>query len=154
MGYQKEKLRDCQTPWLRRGTRYGSQFAQSHDVRDASTGEGVKVYVAGPYSADDPMQVEFNVDKAMAAGAQLLRLGHIPFIPHLTHYFDLMSQEQGWGFTYEDYIAWDDEWLRACDALLYLGPSPGADRELQTALTLGLVTFRDIDDIPPAVVNR
>jgi hypothetical protein len=111
----------------------------------------MKVYVAGPYSAGTPEQIAANVSAAMSAGAQLLRLGHTPFIPHFTHYFELMSQEQGWGFTYEDYMKWDDEWLKSCDALLYLGSSPGADRELQTALVRGLMTFRDIADVPPAV---
>lgn len=108
----------------------------------------MKVYIAGPYSAQTKRQVQRNVDMAMRAGAQLLRMGHTPFIPHLTHYFHLFTTAEGTPFTYEDYMAWDEPWLIACDALLYLAPSPGADKERQIAFTRGMMVFSDINDIP------
>lgn len=109
----------------------------------------MKIYVAGPYSAKTKRQVQENVNAAMRAGAYLLRIGHTPFIPHLTHYFHLFTTAEGTPFSYEDYMAWDESWLTACDALLYLGESPGADKELQIALVRGLLTFHDINDIRP-----
>lgn len=109
----------------------------------------MKVYIAGPYSARTKKQVQENVEAAMTAGAELLRMGHTPFIPHLTHYFHLFTTAQGQPFTYEDYMEWDDVWLRLCDALLYLVPSPGADKERQTAMVLGKLIFSDIHDVPP-----
>ena len=72
----------------------------------------MKVYIAGPYSAKTKAQVKLNVEAAMRAGAQLLRMGHTPFIPHLTHYFHVFTTAEGTPFSYEDYMEWDDVWLR------------------------------------------
>lgn len=108
----------------------------------------MKIYIAGPYSAKTKKQVVANVEAAMRAGAQLLRMGHTPFIPHLTHYFHVFTTAEGEPFDYEMYMSWDEEWLKACDALLYLRSSPGADRELQIALVRGIMTFHEINDIP------
>lgn len=111
----------------------------------------MKVYIAGPYSAKTKTQVKTNVENAMRAGAQLLRMGHTPFIPHLTHYFHVFTTAEGAPFEYEDYMKWDEVWLIACDAFLYLAPSPGTDRERQIALARGMMVFSDINDIPLAV---
>ncbi len=52
---------------------------------------------------------------------------------------------------YEEYLAWDNEWLKACDALLYLAPSRGADIELEEAKRLGLRVYYAEDEVPDPV---
>jgi hypothetical protein len=49
--------------------------------------------------------------------------------------------------TWQDYMRLDLEWLKVCDALLFLGPSKGADMELQYALKAGIRVFRSLSEI-------
>ena len=89
------------------------------------------IYIAGPLSAPTEEQRLANVYRAIDAGLAVYRKGHIPFIPHLSHW-----------------VAIDDAWLRECDALLYLGSSRGADIELQRAIDLGLDIYFTLEAIP------
>ena len=96
------------------------------------------IYVAGPYSNGDPV---INTRKAIEAGEQLRALGFVPFIPHLTHLWHLISPH---GIDY--WYAYDDEWLRKCDALLRLpGDSEGADDEVNLTFSLGKSVYFSID---------
>lgn len=47
-------------------------------------------------------------------------------------------------------MQWDFALLEACDALLYLAPSPGADRELALAKTNHLAIYYSLNDLPEA----
>lgn len=85
-----------------------------------------------------------NVRAADEAGREIARRGHTPFVPHKMTY----DWERDDVLIYEDFIRIDDEWLRLCDALLYLRPSSGADRELELAETMSLRIFRSVDEIP------
>jgi hypothetical protein len=111
----------------------------------------VRVYVAGPYTGADPLEVSANVARAMDAGIALIALGHNPYIPHLTHFLELRNAEfaldHGLRLTYEDYMRIDQEWLGCCEALLYIGPSPGADRELAYARQLGLKVYFTVEEV-------
>lgn len=104
--------------------------------------------MAGPYTAGLQAEVERNVAAAIDAGIQLLKLGHVPFIPHLTHYVDARAREIGKEITWEEFIQWDLEWLKTCDALLYLGTSKGADLELRAAVERGMEIFKSVNEIP------
>lgn len=97
----------------------------------------MKVYVAGPYSADpDACTVE-----AMSVAHQVMDLGHAPFVPHLYHYMHLM-RERG----YEDWMTADLVYLRVCDVILRMpGHSPGADREVELARELGIPVVYSVD---------
>ncbi len=109
----------------------------------------MKVYVAGPLSMGGripPEKVLENVNRAIDAGVALVRQGHVPFIPHLTHWFDARAREIGVDFTHDDYMRWDLEWLACCDAILYLGSSPGADEELEFAMRRGLSVFLSVEE--------
>jgi hypothetical protein len=112
----------------------------------------LKIYVAGPYSASSEEARELNTRKAIEAGLAVFKLGHIPFIPHLTHYMDLHAHRTGVVMTWDDYIRLDLAWLDVCDALLYLGPSKGADLELQYAIKSGKRVFRSLREIEPVSV--
>jgi len=112
----------------------------------------LKIYVAGPYSASSEHERELNTRRAIDAGLALFKLGHAPFIPHLTHYVDLQAHRTGVAMTWDDYIRLDLAWLDVCDALLYLGPSKGADLELQYALKAGKRVFRSLKEVEPITV--
>lgn len=102
-----------------------------------------KVYVAGPYTLGD---VAINVRLALLAGDDLVRLGAAPFIPHLTHFWHLVSPHD-----YEFWLAYDREWLRVCDAVLRLGgASAGAEREEREAQVWNIPVFHAASryDIP------
>ncbi len=107
----------------------------------------MRIYIAGPYTAGLQAEVEKNVAAAIDAGIQLLKLGHVPFIPHLTHYVEARAGEIGQEISWEEYIQWDLAWLKACDALLYLGSSKGADLELKAAVEQGMRIFKSVDEI-------
>src|SRR5713226_9943717 len=104
----------------------------------------MKIYVAGPYSSESLDVRLRNVNRAIDAGLFLLRLGHVPYIPHLTHFVDERAAETGVAMRWADYIDWDLEWLRCCDALLFLGQSKGANIELYEAQQLGKIIFRSL----------
>jgi hypothetical protein len=101
----------------------------------------VKVYIAGPVTHGDQ---EANVRAALAAADLVLAAGHWPYVPHLSWYWHRVSPKD-----YEVWMALDEVWLRACDAILRVpGSSPGADREVALAESLGLplVTVEDGPD--------
>ena len=110
----------------------------------------MRIYVAGPYSHPDPRERERNVEHAMAAGLALLERGHFPFIPHLSHLFDQWAQTRGLTIPYETYLQWDAAFLERCEGLLYLSSSPGADRELEYAVSLGKPIFSRLSGLPGA----
>jgi hypothetical protein len=114
---------------------------------DAS--EPMKIYVAGPYSADTEEQRRKNTENAIHAGLALFEKGHYPFIPHTTHYVEeYASETDDFDMTYEDYLDWDEAFLLDCDALLHLASSPGADRERRLAEKLGMEIYNQIEDVP------
>lgn len=94
----------------------------------------MRVYVAGPYTKGDVAQ---NVRDAILAADQLLQAGHAPFLPHLTHFWHLLTPHP-----WERWLNLDLEWLLLCHALVRLpGESVGADREVQYAMDHGLPIF-------------
>ena len=103
-----------------------------------------RIYVAGPYSKPDPTH---NVHVAVTLGQLLLDRGYVPFVPHVTHLWQLISPND-----YETWMDWDFEWLRTCDAVLRLaGDSPGADREVALANSLGIPVFHKVGDLTSTI---
>jgi hypothetical protein len=102
----------------------------------------MKIYVSGPYSKH---MVE-GTRNAILAAEKLRKMGHLPFVPHLSLLWDLICPSP-----YEEWIEYDLEWLAHCDAILRLpGESPGADREVQFAIETGKEVFYNIEEIPYA----
>ncbi len=107
----------------------------------------MKIYIAGPYTASTDLGKLENVRKAMDAGLKVFKKGHTPFIPHLMHYVDKYAEVTGVPMEYQDYMNWDNVWLRECDAILVLAESPGVKVELEEANRLRLKVFNSIDEI-------
>jgi len=91
----------------------------------------LRVYVAGPITHGD---TDANVRAGMDVASALLALGHAPYVPQLTFYWDGYRPQ-----AYETWMALSDAWLRQCEAIIRVpGYSPGADREMAVARVLGL----------------
>lgn len=92
----------------------------------------IKVYIAGPYTKGDPFE---NTKKAIELGQRLLDAGYCPFVPHLTHFWHTMIQENPW----EVWMDLDLQWLPTCDVVFRMeGESKGADIEVSEANRLGV----------------
>ena len=106
------------------------------------------VYVAGPLTAPSVTEQERNVERAMAVAHDVMQRGHQPIVPHLSHYMDLSWLLLGDTVPYETWIAWALALLERCDCLLYIGSSPGADRELTHAIQRGIPVYGSAGDLP------
>lgn len=121
-----------------------------------------RIYIAAPYTAATDTggpgrstEVLVNVRRAIDAALECMRRGHDVHCPHShTHMLSDRAHMTGQLVGYGDWIAMDatyiDHWATA---LLYLAPSPGADRELAMACERDLRIFRSIDEVP-AVKRR
>lgn len=104
-----------------------------------------RIYISGPYTAETPRLTQFNVNKAISIGCELVRLGYIPFIPHLGHYISLHPEGN---FDYQFWVEYGINWLKACDAFFYIESSPGADIELSEAEKMEIPIYRSIEKVP------
>ena len=99
-----------------------------------------RVYIAGPYTLGD---VAHNVASAIDAADDLVNYGFAPYVPHLTHFWHMMHPRK-----WEEWMALDNEWLRACDTVLRLpGKSKGADIECAAAREMGLPVYDNLADL-------
>lgn len=90
-----------------------------------------KVYVAGPYTQGD---VAVNVRRAIDYGDALMEHGYIPYIPHLSHFWHMLTPRE-----YYDWVQYDNIWVLECDVLVRLkGTSHGADKEVDLAISAGM----------------
>jgi hypothetical protein len=102
------------------------------------------VYVSGPIT-QHPVSQEEAVRDAMAAGDILLDAGYAPFIPHLTHFWEVYFNNNR---TWNDWMEIDRSVVPRCDALLRLpGKSDGADEEVCIAIDLGIPVFYTIGEL-------
>ena len=109
------------------------------------------IYVAGPYSPssttlihDAARVAHQNTMRAITVGLDIIKKGHYPYIPHLSHFIHLNAEKDYGDFYYEC----DNIWLDKCDALFYMGPSIGADAELQRASMANKPIFYTLDEVP------
>jgi hypothetical protein len=100
--------------------------------------------VAGPYSAATAEQRQLNLDNMNKAAARLLERGHVPLIgmnaalPVLEH----AIVPDKYQCTMDISLAV----ISACDALILLAESPGANKERDLMLAKGKPVFRSVED--------
>jgi len=101
--------------------------------------------VAGPYSASTAEQRQKNLDAMNIAAARLLEKGHIPIIGMnaAIPVIEKASIQDNYKATMEISLAV----INACDALLLLAESPGANKERDLILSKGLPVFHSIEEI-------
>ena len=120
----------------------------------------MKIYVSGAYT---PSRVEphdaariahQNTLKAIDVGLRLIEKGHLPFIPHLTHFLHIHSPaEIPPSFWYQ----YDLAWLHACDAVLMMEgwtKSHGAKMEHDFALQHGKKIYYGLEEVPEVPKER
>jgi hypothetical protein len=109
------------------------------------------IFVSGPYTAPDDAGHLANANAAIDAGIALARRGHLPVVPHMSHWFDLRAEETtGERLPWQFYMDLCFALIRGCDALLYTAPSRGADLEKAEAERLGLPVYGRVEDVPAA----
>lgn len=107
----------------------------------------LKIYVAGPLSTGDYTKICHNVTNAMAQANKIMEMGGYPYLPHLSHYFNLHHAH-----SWEEWMALDKVYLKACDALLRLpGESRGADQEVKWAAEFGIPVYHTIEEVSHAL---
>lgn len=100
---------------------------------------GMRVYIAGPYTKGD---VAVNVRNAILVAERIVDAGHVPYVPHLTHFWHLVKPH-AINFWYE----YDLSWLAVCDCLIRLpGESTRADNEVAEAKKLGISVYYSYED--------
>lgn len=106
-----------------------------------------RIYIAAPYAKGDAAE---NVRRAVLAADEFLRAGHVPFCPHLSHFWHLPCPKPR-----EAWLEYDLEWLRACDAVVRLpGESEGADAEVEAARELGIPVYGSVREFLEAEGRR
>ena len=110
--------------------------------------KSMKIYVAGPYTGSTLEEIEENVRSAMEAGLKIWKKGHFPYIPHLTHWPDILARDLEIEMDWVDYMNWHAPWVDHCDALFLLAESKGALLEFNRAKEEGKMVFHTLDEIP------
>lgn len=111
-----------------------------------------KIFISGPLTESGkatPEEIESNAWDAIKAGAECIKKGHYPFIPHLCVFVQEYLETDNITIPWRQWMDLDDAYLQQCDWLLSLGSSEGADIEHCRAMDLGIRIFYDIDKIPP-----
>ncbi len=99
------------------------------------------IYISAPYTQGDVVQ---NVRRAINAADDLLTMGHIPYVPHLTHFWHFISPKP-----WETWLEIDKAIIPKCDALLRLnGESVGADIEVEVAEAIGIPVYWSLEEVP------
>lgn len=103
-----------------------------------------RIYIAGPYC---PRNVPFhdaarianqNVRRAIEKFHELKSKGHEPFVPHLSHFIHIEG-DYDYGDWWTDYdMTFLEHWAEAIYMLKGWKQSPGANREYERAIHLGL----------------
>jgi Domain of unknown function (DUF4406) len=101
--------------------------------------------VAGPYSAETAEQRKNNLDTMNKAAARLLELGHVPVIG-MNAAIPVVEQANV-SDKYKCIMDISLAVINACDALLLLAESPGANKERDLILSKGKPVFTSIEEI-------
>ena len=98
------------------------------------------VFIAGPFRAATPWQVEENVRAAERVALDIWRLGAAALCPHTnTRFFDKVLSD-------DVFLAGTRELLRRCDAMYIIGDwlsSHGTHAELDFARAYDIPVFHD-----------
>ena len=101
----------------------------------------MRVYIASAYTKGD---VAVNVRNVIEVADYLLNRGHIPYVPHLTHFWHLVSPKAV-DIWYDYDMNFLEHWAEC--VLRLENDSVGADNEVKRANELGLPVYFNITDL-------
>jgi hypothetical protein len=107
----------------------------------------IKVYVAGPYSADNVITVLDNIREGQRMATKVLLAGYSPFCPWLDFHFQLMLRD-GERLTVDDYYRYSIAWLEVSNVMLVLpgySESGGTMAEIKRAQELNIPIYYDFN---------
>ena len=121
----------------------------------------LRIYVAGPISAESDEAHEINIRKVMLNFKKIFDMGHFPFTSHpIAHY----AREFGWAsvgnqeeksdtnWTYHNVVkVYDMSWVNICHAMFLSDgweTSTGAEMEIEKFVKYDRMIFDDISQIP------
>ena len=106
-----------------------------------------RCYICGPIRGDGRTAVRENVQRAIDAANDLLNAGVNVFVPHLDYFLQEWNPKMA-EWTTEDWMAFDEPWLRQCDAVLRLpGYSECGQKETALAYRLEMPVFNTIPEV-------
>ncbi|MDR3679464.1 MAG: DUF1937 family protein [Flavipsychrobacter sp.] len=102
--------------------------------------------VAGPYSSPTEEGRKKNLDALNATAARLLEKGHIPLIG--VNAAMPVVEKANVPDPYKAIMDISMAVMDKCEALLIIGHSTGADREMNFILKKGLKVYTTLEDVP------
>ena len=108
-----------------------------------------RVYVAGPYSANNIIDCLENMRKGMRAGVEVFLAGYAPWVPWHDFHHQLMFRN-GESLSVDDYYEMSMAWLVVSDAVLVLPGwlrSKGTVAEVDKASRLSIPIFHSLSDL-------
>jgi hypothetical protein len=93
-----------------------------------------RIYIAGPYSADNVMDILKNIREGIRVSTEVMKMGYSPFCPWLDYHFVLM--DFGDKLKVEDFYRYSLDWLAVSDAVIVIGEwlkSKGTIKEIEFA---------------------
>ena len=107
-----------------------------------------RVYVAGPYSANNVLDVLRNIGFGEKMCGKLFSLGFAPFCPWHDKSFIIQNPEKD--FTVADFYSYSLAWLEVSDAMLVIGDwrsSKGTINEIRYARSLEIPVFFTLEEL-------
>jgi hypothetical protein len=107
-----------------------------------------KIYISGPYSADNVMGVLRNIRKGIDASIEVFKAGFAPFCPWLDYHYVLADKENK--LALEDFYNYSLAWLDASDAILMIGnwqKSKGCIKEYNFAKDHEILVFTSLESL-------
>ena len=107
-----------------------------------------RIYIAGPYSADNVMDVLHNIRAGIQASYDVFKAGYAPFCPWLDYHYVLFDKASR--LTINDFYDYSIAWLRVSDALLVIGDyktSKGTLAEIDEAGEIGIPVFYNLSKL-------
>jgi len=108
-----------------------------------------RVYIAGPYSADNIISCLNNMRIGMRAGLEVFLAGFSPWVPWHDFHHQLMLQGDE-RLTVDDYYRYSMAWLEVSDALFVLdgwATSKGTIAEINRAEELNIPVFYSMEEL-------
>jgi nucleoside 2-deoxyribosyltransferase len=115
-----------------------------------------RIYIAGPYSADNIITALDNIREGMRAATEVFLTGYAPFCPWHDMHYQLMLMP-GEAISLQAYYDYSLAWLEVSDAMLVIGDyqkSKGTMNEISVALSEQIPVFYSLAELKKAMPTR